>query len=80
LSKERLCPAAAGAVPGKSPNALSKSLKVASFGGSGDENGEVKAGKGLLSFAGIGGKGLTLWASAAVPTAATCGDAASIAI
>jgi hypothetical protein len=60
LSKERF-PAALGVVPGKSPNALSKSLKAATFGGSGDAaKGEVEDGKTLLSFAGIGGKGLVL--------------------
>lgn len=61
MSKERF-PAALGVVPGKSPNALSKSLKAATFGGSGGDaaKGEVEDGKTLLSFAGIGGKGLVL--------------------
>ena len=60
LSKERLFPAAAGAVPGRSPKTLSKSLTVAAFGVSAKDaaNGEVDE-KGLLSFAG-GGKGLVL--------------------
>jgi hypothetical protein len=76
LSKERLFPAEVGVVPGKSPNAVSKSLKVATFWGSGiAENGGVEAEKGLLSFAGTGGKGLVLWVS--VPSTPAVGENAA---
>lgn len=79
LSKER-SPAAVDAVLGKSPNALSKSLTVAAFGVSVSEdavNGEVETAKGLVSFAGIGGKGLVLWTSTEGATPVTGGNGVS---
>ena len=77
VSKERF-PAAVGAVLGKSPNALSKSLTVAAFGVSKNVlNGEVVAAKGLVSFAGVGGKGFVLWTSTAGATPVTGGNGVS---
>jgi hypothetical protein len=74
LSKERLFPAAAGAVLGRSPNALSKSLTVATFADSKDDaNGDIEAAKGLLSFAG-GGKGLVLRTSVVAATTVVTGE------
>jgi hypothetical protein len=80
LSKVKVFSAGAGAVLGKSPNAWSKSLIAATFGGSGDAaNGEVEAGGGLPSFTGGLGKGLVLWTSAEVAAdVVTGGDVASV--
>jgi hypothetical protein len=76
-SKERFA-AAIGAVLGKSANALSKSLTVAAFGVSKNVlNGEVVAAKGLVSFAGVGGKGFVLWASTAGAPPVTGGNGVS---
>jgi hypothetical protein len=80
LPKGSLFPGAVGAVPvpGRSPNALSKSVTVAGFGVSVEDtaNGEVDVKKGLLSFAG-GGKGLVLWTSAAATTPVKGGNVVS---